>query len=209
MEHSLDLIRQRGGRSAVLQVDYDNTSAQTLYVALGFRFERAWTLWRRSSTLRSLPFPEIDQVYISHPRRSDWRALWELAAHTRPDHLGGLGWLRPLHRSNVRVSFMKRLNDFLNLRTTEQLIIRSEDECSIHAALYVERGAGVTARLTLLVHPDYVGLYDEALISSAVRRFAHDNLVLEHPYHEPVTNALLERYGFRRSRSAFHMRLDL
>lgn len=209
MIHSLDLIRARGGRRAVLQVDYDNVGAQGLYISLGFTFERAWTVWRRNATLRGLPPPEIDQVYITHPRFSDRRALWSLAEQLRPDHLGGLGWLRPLHPSTVHLNLLKRLNEFLNLRSTEQLVIRSEDERAIRAALFVERGAGISTRLTLLVHPDYQGLYDEALISTAVRRFSGDNLVLEHPYHETVTNALLERYGFRHSRSAFHMRLDV
>lgn len=209
MAESLALIRSRGGIRAMLQVDYDNSAAQTLYTSLGFRFEQAWSLWRRSSSLRSIPIAEIDNVYISHPRRAEWRAEYDLAARVRPSELGGLGWLRPLHPYYFRIGLLRRLNDFLNLRSLEHLVIRSEDKREIAANLIVERGAGVSTRLALMVAPEYIGMYDEALISTAVRRFSNDTLVLEHPYHETVTSAILERYGFRRTRSAYHMRLDL
>lgn len=208
MRASLDAIRARGAQSAVLQVDYDNHKAQNLYLDLGFRIERAWTVWRRSTSFRTPPPPEIDAVYITHPRSSEWRAIYALAQHVYPDSLGGLGWLRPLTPRYFHANLWQRIQDMFNLRSSEQLVIRSEDEHDIHAALLIERTAGLSTRLSLMVAPQYVTLYDEALISTAVRRFGSEPMVLEYPYEEQLTAAILERYHFRRSRTAYHMRID-
>jgi len=208
MRASLEAIRARGGCAAVLQVDYDNYKAQNLYLDLGFRMERAWTVWRRSSSFRAPPPPEIDAVYITHPRRNEWRAIYALAQQLYPDSSGGLGWLRPLNPRYFHASLWQRLQDAANLRSSEQLVIRSGDEREIHAALLIERNAGLSTRLSLMVAPQYVTLYDEALISTAVRRFGSESMVLEYPYEEQFTASILERYHFRRSRSAYHMRLD-
>ncbi len=208
MRASLEDIRARGGRAAVLQVDYDNYKAQNLYLDLGFRIERAWTVWRRPTNFRTPPPAEIDTVYITHPRRNEWRAIYALAQQLYPDSLGGLGWLRPVTPHYFRTGLWQKLQDALSLRSREQLVIRSSDEREIHAALLIERNAGLSTRLSLMVAPQYVTLYDEALISTAVRRFGNESMVLEYPYEEQLTASILERYHFRRSRSAYHMRLD-
>src|SRR5690606_1171054 len=52
LDASLNMIRQRGGRTAILQVDADNPVAQRLYLRTGFVAERSWTTWRRGSTGR-------------------------------------------------------------------------------------------------------------------------------------------------------------
>ena len=49
----LDMIRRRAGARVILQVSTDNIAAQRLYEQLGFRYERAWRLWRRSGFMRS------------------------------------------------------------------------------------------------------------------------------------------------------------
>lgn len=208
MVASLNEIRKHGGKRAVLQVDYTNEKAQQLYYELGFTAERAWTVWRRASNYRSLIPHEIDRIYISHPRRSDRRAEYALANRLYPNALGGLGWLRPLLPEMFMPNVIQRLRDIINMRSLEHLIIRSDDNRDVRAALVIERSAGLSTRLSLIVPPEYVGYYDEALISTAVRRFGSEALVLEHPYEENITATILERYHFRRTRSAYHMRFD-
>jgi GNAT superfamily N-acetyltransferase len=208
MRASMDMIQSRGGDHAILQVDYDNDKARNLYRQLGFIEERAWSLWRRPAGSRLPLLPELENVHISHRRRAEWRSEYELAQRVRPAILGGLGWLRPLHTSFFRPNLFQWFNNTLNLKSLERLVIRSRDEREILAALWVESGFGSSARLTLLVDPKNAELYGETLMSTAVRRFGAEPLVIEHPYDETLTNTILERYRFHRQRTVVHMRWD-
>lgn len=206
MRGSMEMIQQRGGDTAILQVDYTNNAAQNLYRQLGFVEERAWSLWRRPAGSRMPMMHDTQNVYIAHRRRSEWRTEYELARQVRPVAQGGIGWLRPLHPSLFRPNFTRWLNNSLNLRSVERLVIRSEDEAEILASLWIENGFASSARMTLMVAPEYTGQYDQALLSTAVRRYGAEPLAIEHPHDEAATNQLLERYRFHRQRTVVHMR---
>ncbi|HEX2622964.1 MAG TPA: GNAT family N-acetyltransferase, partial [Phototrophicaceae bacterium] len=135
MQACLDMIRARHGQTAILQVDYNNDIARSLYLSLGFVEERAWVQWRRPAAAR-LPLPvEGNLPYITHRRRNEWRAEYALAQQVRPVSMGGIGWLRPLHRNLFRSSFFKWFDNLFNLRSTERLIVRSENDTEILATL--------------------------------------------------------------------------
>lgn len=208
MRAGIEMIQQRGGTAAILQVDYDNDGARSLYRQLGFVEERAWSLWRRSGGARPIQSVGNIQVEMSHRRLSEWRAEYALAQQVRPTALGGIGWLRPLHPSLFRPHPLRWLNDLFNLRSIERLVIRTPDERALAAALWVETGISSSSRLTLMVSPQHAGVYDDALLSTIVRRLGHDPLVIEHPHDETVTNTILERHRFSRQRTVIHMRLD-
>jgi ribosomal protein S18 acetylase RimI-like enzyme len=211
MQSTMELIRTRGGQSAILQVDADNPVARRLYTRLGFIEERAWTTWRRNAlTARPPPSESHPSIYISHPRTGEWQAEYQLAARVRPALAGGLGWLRPLHISQFRKSPWRRLIDWFSLKSDEHLVIRSEDEREILASMWIENSfTSSTAHLTLLVDPDYEGVYDEALLNTVVRRFGGSPLSIEHPADRLTTNALLRRYHFSPRREVVHMRWDI
>ena len=210
MRASMEAVRRRGGGVAMLQVDLDNPTARHLYRRLGFVEERAWTLWRRSGYLR--PPPPFDQnVFIAHRRPHEWRAEYALAQRLRPAQMGGMGWQRPLHISLFRRPLLSLLGDWLSLRHIERLVIRYPADESLLASMWIEAGGmSSSVQLTLLVDPAYCGLYDEALISNAVRRFGDSRaaLLIEHPADERVTAELLRRYAFRPMREVMHMRWD-
>jgi GNAT superfamily N-acetyltransferase len=206
---SMEAIHNRGARAAVLQVDYANRQARELYRKLGFIEERAWTVWRRSPAARTALPPQIDEVYISRRRRHEWRSEYELAQRVRPPELGGLGWLRPLHPRFFRGTFFHWFNDLVNLRRLERLVIRSEGDREILASLWIESGFGTSSRLTLMVDPNYQQIYDEALISTASRRFGDSTLIIEHPHDDAMVNSILSRYRFIPQRSVVHMRWDV
>ena len=211
MEASMGAIQQRGGKHIVLQVDEENDGARRLYTRLGFDDERAWIFWRRGGSLR-IPPPLTDQtVHIAHRRRSDWQAEYALAQRLRPEEKGGMGWLRPLHVNLFRKPLLKQMTDWLNMRTEERLVIRSENEKELLASLWVEAGfLGTTTQLTLMVNPEYQGIYDEALINTATRRFGgrRSALTIEHPMDETGTSDVLRSYQFRPQREVMHMRWD-
>jgi hypothetical protein len=202
----MDMIRQRGGDFSILQVDYDNHGAINLYRQLGFIEERAWSLWRRSSSSR-LTLPTDSNIVIGWRRASEWRMEYALAEQVRPHEHGGLGWLRPLHPGLFRSGFFTWLNDLFNMRQFERLVIRENDE--IRASLWIDNSFGTGIRLTLIVDPAHADMYSEALIGTAARRFGGDTLVIEHPYDDEVTSSILDRYRFYRQRNIINMRWDV
>lgn len=209
MESTLEMIAGRGARSAMLQVDADNPVARRLYMRLGFTEEREWTSWRRAGSYTTPPpFEREPRIHITHRRANEWQAEYRLAEHTRPALAGGLGWMRPLHASFFHRSPWQQLRDWFSFRRTERLIIRSEDETELLASLWVESGLSSTTQLTLMVHEDYEGLYDEALINTAVRRFGTAALSIEHPTDRATTTAILRHYQFNPRRDVLHMRWD-
>mgnify|MGYP001382764691 CR=1 FL=1 len=210
MQASMDMVRRQGGSKAILQVDADNYTAQRVYERLGFEPERAWTTWRRPITALKPP-PMPDSPYITQRTPGEWGAEYRLAQQLFPVERGGLGWLRPLYPGQFRRSLLTRLKDWLNLRTLERLIVRGSEDDQLLASLWVENGfmAG-SVQLTLLVDPPYAGLYDEALLNTAVRRFGSAQaLVIEYPQDLTITSALLRRYGFSPRREVIHMRWDV
>ncbi|NDJ63128.1 MAG: GNAT family N-acetyltransferase [Chloroflexi bacterium] len=216
MAASMDAIsaRSRGKRGpahAVLQVEAHNPAAQHLYRGFGFLAERRWLHWRRASS-RHLPRPiDAGSVFITRRRAGEWRAEYALAQQVRTAEAGGMGWLRPLHPKLFRQSGWAALNDNLNLRSRERLIIRADDHApksALLASLWIETGFAVSStQLTLLTAPDYTGLYDHALLNLAVRRYGQRSaLTIEHPADETITNALLAQYNFVQKRDLLHMR---
>lgn len=212
MHASMDTIRARGGEHALLQVDVENAVARRVYERLGFIDERAWILWRRSGSLR-VPMPLAESsVHISHRRRGEWQAEYELAQRVRPAERGGLGWQRPLDISLFRKPLLRQLVDWINMRGGERLVIRSADEARILASLWIESGfLAASIQLTLLIDPDWREAYTEALMNTAVRRFSSRStaLMMEHPADDSYTGDVLRAYHFRPQREVMHMRWDV
>lgn len=209
MRVSLQEIHRQNAR-AILQVDAHNNVARRLYERLGFERERQWTHWRRRAALRVPPATSSQSFYITRRRDDEWRAEYALAERVRPDKLGGIGWQRPLYPGLFRPSLLKRLKNLLSMRSIERLIVRSDTQTEIHASLWIETAfAASTVQLTLMADPEYAGLYDDALINLAIRRFGTRNpLQIEHPDDDEWANALFLRLGFQKQRTLLHMRCD-
>ncbi len=212
VQASLDMIRRRSRARqtvAVLQVDANNDIARHLYERLGFVAERSWTQWRRSSTART-PSPFHNElIYITRRRPREWRAEYEMAQRLRPAAQGGIGWLRPLHPSLFRRPLVKILGDILSFRSIEHLVIRGERD-DLRAVMWVELAFAASAvQLTLMVEPAYLGVYDEALINLATRRYSLRSAIsMEHPADETITGDILRRYNFYAQRTLIHMRWE-
>lgn len=212
MQASMAMLRNRGASAVILQVESDNDVARRLYSRLGFTIERTWTSWRRPSGLR------VPQAFnysardfdITHRRRGEWRAEMALAERVRPQITGGLGWLRPLYRGLFQKSLWKQVSDWVSLNADDHLIIRSHDERRLDAALWIESGfASSSVRLTLMVEPEFMGRYDDALVNLAVRRHGlRQPITIEHPADETATSNVLQSYHFRPQRTLTHMRWE-
>lgn len=205
---SLDAIQQKGGKHAILQVDYDNRSAIKLYEGLNFVRERAFTTWWRTS-MTSRP-PHIDSdIHITRPRRSDFDAEYALAKAQRPNHRGGIGWLKPVHMRVYKPSLWQQVSSIFSMNNDERLIIRSQDKSAILADLTIARGFGMSrTRLTLIADP---AAHDDCvppLVTSVLRRYRSTAFVIEHPHDDKAMTKLLHEYRFFPHRTVWHMRLS-
>lgn len=206
MQASMEMIQDKGG-SAILQVDIDNHSARELYRSLGFIEERAWTSWRRAGSSIQVPPLETD-VHVRRRYRSEWQDELALAQQVCPQARGGLGWLRPTHRTEFHRSFLQQIGDWLNLRTAERLVIRPSEENILGASLKVASSVGGSTRLTLLVNPHFRSFYDRIMLNTAVRRFGRTSMTIEHPHDDAIVTQILEEYHFKPQRTVIHMRWD-
>lgn len=205
-------VRRRGGRLALLQVDCDNEAAQRLYQRRGFHVERAWTHWRRDASIRSLPEVEAGPARIANLRRGEWQAEYDLAQRLRPRERGGLGWQRPLRRDEFRRPLSRRLNDWLNMRGQERLVLRAQDDGRLLASLWIDHGLlTASTQLTLFADEQRRPAHAATLLASAVRRhgIGRQSLLLEHPADEEDVTGVLRQFFFRPLRRVLHMRLDL
>lgn len=210
MHSSMELIRQRGAKHGILQVDVDNDAAIPLYESLGFVKERAFTTWTRSSYANTPDSQELNDVFITRRRMSEWQQEYELAQIVRSIDMGGIGWLKPLETASFHAPIWKQFIKWFAMGNIERLIVRSEDEQQILASLWIENTIGTsTIRLTSMTHPDYQGLYDRALLNSVLRRFRTSSLVIEHPADDDIMAAILRQAQFRVKRSVWHMRWDV
>ncbi len=210
MQAALEFIRQRGGTTAILQVDVDNEAAQNLYRRLGFVAERAWTTWRRGSRMPVMPpLPEERDVLLSLRSGREWQAEYDLAERVRPADQGGLGWQRPLHPRFFRNSLLQQLASLFSLQQQERLVVYDQTDYHLSASLWIESSLSATrARLTLLTEPETRKQYAAALIGNVVRRRDDRALLLEHPMDEAEIIPVLEHYRFTSLREVLHMRWD-
>lgn len=208
MRASLDLVRQREGKHAILQVAYDNQHAIELYESMGFVRERAFTTWMRDSRT---PPPRVDaltDVFITRRRRSEWQTEHQLVSRLRPFEQGGIGWLKPTHESLFRRTTLQRLMNWFSLSTLERLVVHTPDKKDIIASLWVDNSVGsMRVNLHLFAPPQAVEVQANALLHNALRRFRTANIVLEHPADDEPANALLHSLRFQKHRTVWHMRL--
>lgn len=207
---SLDTLRARGAATVILQADCANEAALRLYEATGFRYERAWAHWRRSSRMRaSAPTPH--DFHITRLRRKEGAAEFALAEAARPNSRGGLGWLKPLRKADFCPSPWQQARKWLSMNSLEKLIIRSADEREILASCWLENAAigfgRVQARLFSSPAKDHRA-YAEALISNLVSRYDRATILVEHPRDDDVVSELLRQQQFKARRELWHMRLD-
>ena len=210
MQLSLNMIRQRGARFAILQADANNEAARDLYRSLGFREERLFGRWYRSAHLRP-PIRLPTMPYITMRADRDWQQEYTLAKAVRPTEHGGLGWQRPTHPDLFRPSLSRAFGLLVTGRTEKRWIVRAPDGKSLIGALREETSFGGLDRLEMLVHPAYSGQMEEPLINFALR-LAEDSfraVSIEHPMDDVPAVQVLEKYDFERRYTTVSMRIDL
>lgn len=209
MQASLDMIRQRAGGVAILQVDHDNTTALNLYRQLGFTQERAWSQWRRNGFQPSVPTqpPPVSPHRVVQRKLGDSAAELRLAQRVRPSILGGVDWLRPTHLNTFRLDFFTRFNNWLNLREVQRLVIRDDARRDLLAWLQIETAFGVAQnQFTFMALPQHTLTAAHDLIGLGVRRFSRETINLHHPHDDELVAEVLRAYHFSCYRTVIHMK---
>ena len=182
IEAGLAMIRRRAGVRVILQVNYENAPAQRLYERHGFIYERAWRIWRRSGFVRP-PASAASGFSVAHLRGDEWAAELALAQVARPNARGGVGWLKPLHRTAFYTPVWKRLLRLVSLSGLERLVIRDQAGRDILASCWLESGMSFShVRGWLFASPkvDH-GPCTEALLDFVVSRHDRSTIHFEHP----------------------------
>jgi len=210
VDASLGMIRRRAGARVILQVNYDNARAQRLYERHGFVYERAWRIWRRSRFIRS-PVAAAPGFSVAHLRGDEWAAELALAQAARPNAQGGIGWLKPVHRTEFYTPAWKRLLRLISLSGLERLVIRDEAGREILASCWLESAMSFSnVRGWLFASPQVDhGPYTEALLDYVVSRHDRSTIHFEHPQDDDIANDLFKYHEFKVMRELWHMRLDL
>jgi ribosomal protein S18 acetylase RimI-like enzyme len=194
---ALDHIRSQGGTEALLQVDDDNAGAIALYQRLGFNQVQSQTNWRRSSQA-ALPEHSVSSLDVRLRSGAEWRGQLALAQRVRPY---GLTWDSLLGPQTFRPTFWQAVETFFEGHATEHWVVTDSAETLV-GTLLIHFGSWDGDRLTLLVHPDFVGQVERPLLVRGLRRLGRRpwHIRLEHPTHDETTTALLRELDFQPGR---------
>jgi ribosomal protein S18 acetylase RimI-like enzyme len=205
MQAALEWVEQRNG-FATLQVDADNDAARALYESLGFTTQRAFTRWRRASTLRPADLP-LDPPQIRRLRQNEAGALYALAASVRPNEQGGMGWLRPTRPDKFRPARVPELRLLLSGQRTNFWVVPGQSGALDGALCIDSRIGGLITLFDLLVHPSRQGQLEMPLVNFMLNDLVgrRDPLATEHPDDDDSARALFQHYHFRAERTLVHM----
>ncbi len=205
MEISLDHIRERGGKWALLNVRPANVHAVKLYRDLGFdeiEMRGEWSLSSRP-TLPAAPAPDTSIVETGRLRRidsSDRRAISELLRAATPERVQQF---RSPRWTEFGASWEDRVTesvtDFFVGQVTQRWALEQDHRL---AAVMTIRGQRIFTPhyMTLYAHPDYRGHVEHELVALALRELARlprREIRAAASSTHPELVAALEQRGFR------------
>jgi ribosomal protein S18 acetylase RimI-like enzyme len=212
MRSTLDLIRGQGGRESILQVDDDNLAAVSLYRQLGFGRVTTRTTWVRAG-YQAPPAFEASPFDVRLRGTGEWAEQLALARLVRPE---GLEWSHPLSESDFRPGLRKTIEQFFSGRTDEHWVVTdplapAAGSVGLAGSLVVSGGALETDRLTLLVHPRYLGQLERPLLVRALRRLGQRPwpVQVEYDADDEAASAILTDLGFKTRRVLRWMRAEI
>lgn len=214
VDRCIEMCRAKADRFILLQVNTANATAHHLYERRGFRSERAFTRWVRSAN-HAAPFPDRATPPLWLLPVDEWRAALALAEAVRPNHEGGMGWLRPTAAGLFRPGMLARLVRMFSGTTLETYVAYRDEKArgrgGLRAALRLQSSFGTADRADLLVSPLERGKLEAPLINYLLRRLEsrRRSLVIEHPADDEAAAAALRQNHFEPKHTLLTMRLDL
>ena len=207
MKSTLDLIRNQGGVTAMLQVDDDNLGAVELYRRLGFARFATQTAWARPALTPAPELPPTD--LLIRPRRfEEWAEQMALATRVRPE---GFLWNQPLRATDFSPSSMVALEHWLAAQTEEHWVAEDPQTHQMAGSLIVRINYPEGDRLILCAHPDYLGRVEKPLLAQGLQRVSQRPWVtrVEHPTEAAAAETALREFKFEPGRILRWMKLSL
>jgi ribosomal protein S18 acetylase RimI-like enzyme len=194
---SIDLVRNRGGKVILLQVDRDHPETQVLYASFGFRPLATRTTWVR----RGGRVPIATKTGPSRRRkREEWKGQWELANRVHPE---GLIWPYPTTSSFFRPRGFVEVRGLGGVRHW----VWSEGGQLIGSLTARRRLEGGSWRFILIVEPEARGRVEAGLLALVLTELrTRGSIVLDYP--TGAAEAQFESFGFQPERTLTWMALE-
>ncbi len=199
-EACIELARRKGARLLLLQVDRDNTHAQVMYAAMGFRPVATRTTWMGAATRPPAAWLEAPEV---RPRRDeDWQAQALLARRVYPE---GLIWPYPLTAATFQP---RKFLSALGLESQRHWV--GFHEGRLAGSITVRPGLDPELRrVILMVDPEARGEMEGWLLARAMDYYQGKGIYFEFDYPSGYGEQVFNRLGFHPRRTLTWMRLDL
>ncbi len=188
-------LQAHGARSALLQVEVENTWARHLYQTLGFEVVGDTTLWQASArALRQLPAPTHYAIRPLHRHEAD--LAYEIDVQCMP---ADLMWPDPTAVNLYEGGWLRWLDNFLNGRQSETWAVPDQmDRPLAVGSIWSEWGQ--PHRLTVRVPATWQATLTQPLLAKLLRRLDYLRqrpVIIEHPSDDATMNGLLPEAGFR------------
>jgi ribosomal protein S18 acetylase RimI-like enzyme len=210
MDASLEHARVRGASRVSLQVRHDNTGAHRLYESLGFRtVDTNSELYAESVRRSELPVPESEDVLITAPDPGRWYEAYEVARAAIPTYVQQLRPLRPAAFRQRQRAWWERIADGLLGSGRERWWALYEGRTV--GLLTIERRVGAFgAQVELLVHPQFAGKVEVAMVNHLSQRLHRErNVRTAVAAHLTHARQALPAAGFYELRTLDQMVLEL
>lgn len=214
MEAAVEYAREMGGTAVSLQVKRGNDPAVNLYQSMGFKAVSSvslYQLFRENPPPAPLPLPEGLVLRAHRLNGQDSYAAYTLARDMVPAKIQRE---RPVYESRYRLGTETALKNFwrglAGLAQAKHWVV--EDRPGRFAAVLNIEPDDENYKMSLLVHPDWWGKLEDALISLGLHylgQYSPRTVVIEHSeYHEAGIRALLKA-GFKERHTHIWMKLWL
>ncbi len=210
----LELVQEYNGSSVSLQVRKDNEPAKKLYQSLHFKEISGTTyLWsRRVPKVNIYPLPK--QVML-RPRKfstADTRAAYNLACAATPLTVQQ-EW--PLRQRHFRLNSSEQVNNFFRwfIGGGASVFWVVEDGRRFVALVNIRPGSwGQSHQLELIIHPDWRGYLEKALISQALTylyQWRNRGISIKQPAYHPEAIEVYKDFGLKESQTLVWMKLEM
>lgn len=215
MDAALEFVREMRGRVVSLQVRDGNEPAVHLYKTMGFKTTGAVSQFfmKKPMPVPIAPLPAGVRLRPHRLDANDAREAFALARLAVPD---GIQRETPLKIRNFRLDSDIQIGNFVRMLLgvgTRQYWVAETVSGKMIATLNVEPGIWQKDHsLGFMVHPDWRGKIEDALLSRALAhlaKFPSRAILFQHPETDARSVAAIERAGFSKRRTLLWMRYEM
>ncbi len=207
----VEMVRDRGGKEILLQVEKDNIPAVNLYQGLNFVSIGSIKTWRSSvPRLREIsPVSVGHQIpFIRELRPQEWQAAFELDQSALDPNLN---WPEPLSPDMYRRGFRQWVDRYFNGRHSEVWVIAGDDG-QLQGLVSIWNEWSRPYIVNIRVRPHWRSQLERPLLAKAIRRLTYlsrRNVKIDHRDDDETINQLLTEANFVAGRTLTHMYLVL